>query len=147
MKKQSIKSLGLALLALVASSSVARAQTYQLPNVGFENWGDCGTSKYTMRNEDRKRPGSEPIGWSSQNVTGKDASINYETASLCENKSHVGSSVRVNNKKVGAFTKNIPYIGILSVGKSWYDFYYTKSFVGTFYEKRKEKFVRFATLM
>ena len=135
MKKQTIKSLGLALLALVASSSVAQAQTYQLPNVGFENWGDCGTSKYTMRNEDRQRPGSEPTGWSSQNVTGRDANLKYETASLCENKSHIGNSVRVNNKKVGALAKNIPYIGILSVGSSWYDFYYsTKTIFKTVYE-------------
>ena len=116
MKKQTIKSLGLALLALVASSSVAQAQTYQLPNVGFENWGDCGTSKYTMRNEDRKRPGSEPIGWSSQNTKFNGAN----RKSFCTKQTGNSTYAKLNNKRGGCTAAIVPYNSTLTVGSSWY---------------------------
>ena len=121
MKKQTIKSLGLALLALVASSSVAQAQTYQLPNVGFENWGDCGTSLYMQVEEQRQRPGSEPTDWSSQNVTTNGLGAKYNFDNLCEKNTHNGNAVKANNKKVGTVQPNPwPMTGIISLASSWY---------------------------
>ena len=115
MKKQTIKSLGLALLALVASSSVAQAQTYQLPNVGFENWG-TGKSLFTSENTLRDRPGEEPTGWSSQNTK----FVGANRKSFCTKQTGNSTYAKLNNKRGGCTAAIVPYNSTLTVGSSWY---------------------------
>ena len=65
MKKKVIAG-SLALLAVTAMY----AQTYQLPNVGFENWEKAGKSWLTgyADTPTEQRPYNEPTDWNSSNV-------------------------------------------------------------------------------
>lgn len=70
MKKKVIAG-SLALLAVTAMY----AQTYQLPNVGFENWEKAGKSLSTFKSTSSEsefttidRSNSEPTSWSSSNI-------------------------------------------------------------------------------
>lgn len=112
MKKKAIAST-LALLAFTAVS----AQTYQLPNVGFENWESAGKSLLTADNSEQQRPGSEPVDWNSSNV--KCTALSF---SLVQEKTANNSKyAQIVNKKVGsAATKYVPYTGTLSLGNTWY---------------------------
>lgn len=54
-------------LALLAVTAMY-AQTYQLPNVGFENWENAKGIIHTENGSSKSQPGQCPTGWSSSNI-------------------------------------------------------------------------------
>ncbi len=118
MKKKVIAS-SLALLAVTAM----HAQTYQLPNVGFENWEDAGKSWLTgyADTPTEQRPYTEPTDWNSSNV--KCTAISFD---LVKQQTLNGSKyAQAINTKVGsAISKYVPYVGALTLGETWYAIYW-----------------------
>lgn len=111
MKKKVIAG-SLALLAVTAM----HAQTYQLPNVGFENWEDAKGILWTEQNQNQGQPGKEPQSWHSSN-------IKYVTTTdeLVQKKSDNGKTyANVINKKSGQLYNFIPTLGTLTLGNTWY---------------------------
>ena len=114
MKKKVIAG-SLALLAVTAM----HAQTFQLPNVGFENWENAGKSWLTGSADTptEQRPGTEPTDWNSSNV--KCTAIEFD---LVKQQTLNGSKyAQAINTKVGsAISKYVPYVGALTLGETWY---------------------------
>lgn len=105
-------------LALLAATAMY-AQTYQLPNVGFENWEDAGKSWLTGHADTptEQRPYNEPTDWNSSNV--KCSAISFD---LVKQQTLNGSKyAQAINTKVGsAISKYVPYVGALTLGETWY---------------------------
>lgn len=108
-------------LALLAATAMY-AQTYQLPNVGFENW-EWEKAKgilWTEKNKNQGQPGEEPQSWHSSNIkfaTGWAGS--YQE--LVQKKSDNGKTyANVINKKSGQASSYIPTLGTLTIGNTWY---------------------------
>lgn len=105
-------------LALLAVTAMY-AQTYQLPNVGFENWEDAGKSWLTGHADTptEQRPYNEPTDWNSSNV--KCSAISFD---LVKQQTLNGSKyAQAINTKVGsAISKYVPYVGALTLGETWY---------------------------
>lgn len=118
MKKKVIAG-SLALLAVTAM----HAQTFQLPNVGFENWEDAGKSWLTgyADTPTEQRPYTEPTDWNSSNV--KCTAISFD---LVKQQTLNGSKyAQAINTKVGsAISKYVPYVGALTLGETWYAIYW-----------------------
>lgn len=111
MKKKVIAG-SLALLAVTAMY----AQTYQLPNVGFENWEDAKGILWTEKNENQGQPGKEPQSWHSPNIK-----YVATTDELVQKKSDNGKTyANVINKKSGQLSSFIPTLGTLTLGNTWY---------------------------
>lgn len=105
-------------LALLAVTAMY-AQTYQLPNVGFENWEDAGKSWLTGHADTptEQRPYNEPTDWNSSNV--KCSAISFD---LVKQQTLNGSKyAQAINTKVGsAISKYVPYVGALTLGETWH---------------------------
>ncbi len=106
-------------LALLAVTAMY-AQTYQLPNVGFENWEKAKGILWTEKNKNQGQPGEEPQSWHSSNIkfaTGWAGS--YQE--LVQKKSGNGKTyANVINKKSGQASSYIPTLGTLTIGNTWY---------------------------
>lgn len=108
-------------LALLAATAMY-AQTYQLPNVGFENenWEKAKGILWTEKNKNQGQPGEEPQSWHSSNIkfaTGLAGS--YQE--LVQKKSDNGKTyANVINKKSGQASSYIPTLGTLTIGNTWY---------------------------
>lgn len=111
MKKKVIAG-SLALLAVTAM----HAQTYQLPNVGFENWENAKGILWTEQNQNQGQPGKEPQSWHSPNIK-----YVATTDELVQKKSDNGKTyANVINKKSGQLSSFIPTLGTLTLGNTWY---------------------------
>lgn len=121
MKKKVIAG-SLALLAVTAMY----AQTYQLPNVGFENWENAGKSWLTGHADTptEQRPYTEPTDWNSSNV--KCTAISFD---LVKQQTLNGSKyAQAINTKVGsAISKYVPYVGALTLGETWYAIFWDRT--------------------
>lgn len=99
--------------ALTLSTLAANAQ--QLPNVGFDNWGDCEKTTWTstMYNKSFTRPGKEPKDWNGSSVKPFD---NFLTSNvLCTQGKDSGNYAQILNSGVG--DNNIP--GYLCIAQPW----------------------------
>lgn len=115
MKKKVIAG-SLALLAVTAM----HAQTYQLPNVGFENWkGKCDATFFTENSSwDSNTPGNEPSSWYSSNI--QFVAYKAETVTKPESNSNFA---RITNLLTGATIPSVQRNGLLSLGQNWYTIY------------------------
>ena len=108
-----------ACVASALTAVTAVAQTYQLPNIGFENWESSKKSFLTANSDgaSEQRPGTEPTDWNSSNV--KCTLISF---SLVQQDTYNSSKcAKVVNKKVGsAWDQYVPYTGLISLGNTWY---------------------------
>ncbi len=109
-------------LALLAVTAMY-AQTYQLPNVGFENWEKAKGILWTEKNKNQGQPGEEPQSWHSSNIkfaTGWAGSY-QELVQKKQKKSDNGKTyANVINKKSGQASSYIPTLGTLTIGNTWY---------------------------
>lgn len=109
-------------LALLAVTAMY-AQTYQLPNVGFENWEKAKGILWTEKNKNQGQPGEEPQSWHSSNIkfaTGWAGSY-QELVQKIQKKSDNGKTyANVINKKSGQASSYIPTLGTLTIGNTWY---------------------------
>lgn len=139
MKKKVIAG-SLALLAVTAMY----AQTYQLPNVGFENWEKAKGILWTEKKQNQGQPGEEPQSWHSSNIkfaTGWAGS--YQE--LVQKKSDNGKTyANVINKKSGQASSYIPTLGTLTIGNTWYANYGDGNATGG-YRATNEKFAQNGT--
>ena len=96
--------------ALTLSTLAANAQ--QLPNVGFDNWGDCEKTTWTstMYNKSFTRPGKEPTDWNGSSV--KPFNISQV---LCKRGTDSGNYAQILN--YGVLSNNIP--GYLCIAQPW----------------------------
>ena len=96
--------------ALTLSTLAANAQ--QLPNVGFDNWGDCEKTTWTstMKDGSFTRPGSEPTDWNGSSV--KPFNISQV---LCKQGTDSGNYAQILN--YGVLSNNIP--GYLCIAQPW----------------------------
>lgn len=105
-------------LALLAVTAM-HAQTYQLPNVGFENWEKAKGILWTEKNKNQGQPGEEPQSWHSSNIkfaTGLAGS--YQE--LVQKSDNGKTYANVINKKSGQASSYIPTLGTLTIGNTWY---------------------------
>lgn len=132
-------------LALLAVTAM-HAQTYQLPNVGFENWNweKAKGILWTEKNKNQGQPGEEPQSWHSSNIkfaTGLAGS--YQE--LVQKKSDNGKTyANVINKKSGQASSYIPTLGTLTIGNTWYANYGDGNATGG-YRATNEKFAQNGT--
>lgn len=132
-------------LALLAVTAMY-AQTYQLPNVGFENenWEKAKGILWTEKNKNQGQPGEEPQSWHSSNIkfaTGWAGS--YQE--LVQKKSDNGKTyANVINKKSGQANSYIPTLGTLTIGNTWYANYGDGNATGG-YRATNEKFAQNGT--
>lgn len=115
MKKKVIAG-SLALLAVTAM----HAQTFQLPNVGFENWEDAGKSWLTgyADTPTEQRPYTEPTDWNSSNV--KCTAISFDLVKQQTLNSSNKYAQAINKKVSNAGSGYVPYVGSLTLGETWY---------------------------
>lgn len=130
-------------LALLAVTAMY-AQTYQLPNVGFENWEKAKGILWTEKSQNQGPPGQEPQSWHSSNIkfaTGWAGS--YQE--LVQKKSDNGKTyANVINKKSGQASSYIPTLGTLTIGNTWYANYGDGNATGG-YRATNEKFAQNGT--
>ena len=130
-------------LALLAATAMY-AQTYQLPNVGFENWEKAKGILWTEKKQNQGQPGEEPQSWHSSNIkfaTGWAGS--YQE--LVQKKSDNGKTyANVINKKSGQASSYIPTLGTLTIGNTWYANYGDGNATGG-YRATNEKFAQNGT--
>lgn len=122
MKKKVIAG-SLALLAVTAM----HAQTYQLPNVGFENWkGKCDATFFTENSSwDSNTPGNEPSSWYSSNI--QFVAYKAETVTKPESNSNFA---RITNLLSGATIPSVQRNGLLSLGQNWYTIFGSGTNIG-----------------
>lgn len=111
MKKKVIAG-SLALLAVTAMY----AQTYQLPNVGFENWENAKGIIHTEDGSSKSQPGQCPTGWFSPNITYPNTSDQLVQKSTTNNLTFAN----IINAKAGWLSNYIPMVATLSLGQAWY---------------------------
>lgn len=118
-------------LALLAVTAM-HAQTYQLPNVGFENWEDAGKSLSTFKSTSSEsefttidRSNSEPTSWSSSNIF---CSASANELVFKRDNTTLGNYALIVNKQVGNTKGYIPTVGLLTCGSSWVETYYSSAF-------------------
>lgn len=116
MKKKVIAG-SLALLAVTAM----HAQTYQLPNVGFENWkGKCDATFFTENSSwDSNTPGNEPSSWYSSNIQ---FGV-YKAETVTKQPESNPNFARITNLLTGATIPSVQRNGLLSLGQNWYTIY------------------------
>lgn len=126
-------------LALLAATAMY-AQTYQLPNVGFENWEKAKGILWTEKNKNQGQPGEEPQSWHSSNIkfaTGLAGS--YQE--LVQKSDNGKTYANVINKKSGQASSYIPTLGTLTIGNTWYANYGDGNATGG-YRATNEKFAQ-----
>lgn len=113
-------------LALLAVTAM-HAQTYQLPNVGFENWkGKCDATFFTENSSwDSNTPGNEPSSWYSSNI--QFGAYKAETVKQPESNSNFA---RITNLLTGATIPSVQRNGLLSLGQNWYTIYGSGTNIG-----------------
>lgn len=99
--------------ALTLSTLAANAQ--QLPNVGFDNWGDCEETTWTstMKDGSFTRPGYEPTDWNGSSV--HPFTSRFTKQVLCIQGSDSGNYAQILNSGVAG--NNIP--GYLCIAQPW----------------------------
>lgn len=126
-------------LALLAATAMY-AQTYQLPNVGFENWEKAKGILWTEKNKNQGQPGEEPQSWHSSNI--KFATRLAGSYQELVQKSDNGKTyANVINKKSGQASSYIPTLGTLTIGNTWYANYGDGNATGG-YRATNEKFAQ-----
>lgn len=129
-------------LALLAVTAMY-AQTYQLPNVGFENWEKAKGILWTEKSQNQGQPGQEPQSWHSSNIkfaTGWAGS--YQE--LVQKSDNGKTYANVINKKSGQASSYIPTLGTLTIGNTWYANYGDGNATGG-YRATNEKFAQNGT--
>lgn len=123
MKKKVIAS-SLALLAVTAM----HAQTYQLPNVGFENWkGKCDATFFTENSSwDSNTPGNEPSSWYSSNIQ----FVAYKAETVTKQSESNSNFARITNLLTGATIPSVQRNGLLSLGQNWYTIFGSGTNIG-----------------
>lgn len=123
MKKKVIAG-SLALLAVTAMY----AQTYQLPNVGFENWkGKCDATFFTENSSwDSNTPGNEPSSWYSSNIQ----FVAYKAETVTKQSESNSNFARITNLLTGATIPSVQRNGLLSLGQNWYTIYGSGTNIG-----------------
>lgn len=102
-------------LALLAVTAMY-AQTYQLPNVGFENWEKAKGILWTEKNQNQGQPGEEPQSWHSSNI--KFATGWAGSYQELVQKNNGKNYANVINKKSGQASSYIPTLGTLTIGNT-----------------------------
>ena len=99
--------------ALTLSTLAANAQ--QLPNVGFDNWGDCEKTTWTstMYNKSFTRPGKEPTDWNGSSV--KPFNVSQVLCTQGTDSDSGNNYAQILNKVVSS--NNIP--GYLCIAQPW----------------------------
>lgn len=107
-------------LALLAVTAM-HAQTYQLPNVGFENWkGKCDATFFTENSSwDSNTPGNEPSSWYSSNIQFGA----YKAETVTKQSESNSNFARITNLLTGATIPSVQRNGLLSLGQNWYTIY------------------------
>lgn len=107
-------------LALLAATAMY-AQTYQLPNVGFENWkGKCDATFFTENSSwDSNTPGNEPSSWYSSNIQFGA----YKAETVTKQSESNSNFARITNLLTGATIPSVQRNGLLSLGQNWYTIY------------------------
>lgn len=107
-------------LALLAVTAMY-AQTYQLPNVGFENWkGKCDATFFTENSSwDSNTPGNEPSSWYSSNIQ---FGV-YKAETVTKQPESNPNFARITNLLTGATIPSVQRNGLLSLGQNWYTIY------------------------
>ena len=102
--------------ALTLSTLAANAQ--QLPNVGFDNWGDCEETTWTstMKDGSFTRPGSEPTDWNGSSVHPFNSNATLQELCIQVTDTDSGNNyAQILNNGVLGF--NIP--GYLCIAQPW----------------------------
>lgn len=128
-------------LALLAVTAMY-AQTYQLPNVGFENWEKAKGILWTEKNKNQGQPGEEPQSWHSSNI--KFATGWAGSYQELVQKNNGKNYANVINKKSGQASSYIPTLGTLTIGNTWYANYGDGNATGG-YRATNEKFAQNGT--
>ena len=99
--------------ALTLSTLAANAQ--QLPNVGFDNWGDCEKTTWTstMYNKSFTRPGKEPTDWNGSSV--KPFNVSQVLCTQGTDSDSGNNYAQILN--YGVLSNNIP--GYLCIAQPW----------------------------
>lgn len=109
-------------LALLAVTAMY-AQTYQLPNVGFENenWkGKCDATFFTENSSwDSNTPGNGPSSWYSSNIQ---FGV-YKAETVTKQSESNSNFARITNLLTGATIPSVQRNGLLSLGQNWYTIY------------------------
>ena len=107
-------------LALLAVTAMY-AQTYQLPNVGFENWkGKCDATFFTENSSwNSNTPGNEPSSWYSSNIQ---FGV-YKAETVTKQSESNSNFARITNLLTGATIPSVQRNGLLSLGQNWYTIY------------------------
>lgn len=113
MKKNAIAST----IALLAVGSMS-AQNYQLPNVGFNDYGDAPSIIHTSDAKTRTNSGKCPTSWFVPN-------IRYSGDIGIRANSQTSNDVNIENVQFGGLegTRYIPIVGTLSLAQTWYASY------------------------
>lgn len=130
-------------LALLAATAMY-AQTYQLPNVGFENWEKAKGILWTEKKQNQGQPGEEPQSWHSSNIkfaTGWAGSYQELVQKKSDNRKTYANVI---NKKSGQASSYIPTLGTLTIGNTWYANYGDGNATGG-YRATNEKFAQNGT--
>lgn len=131
-------------LALLAVTAMY-AQTYQLPNVGFENWEKAKGILWTEKNQNQGQPGEEPQSWHSSNIKFATGWAGSYQELVHQKKSDNGKTyANVINKKSGQANSYIPTLGTLTIGNTWYANYGDGNATGG-YRATNEKFAQNGT--
>lgn len=102
-------------LALLAVTAMY-AQTYQLPNVGFENWkGKCDATFFTENSSwNSNTPGNEPSSWYSSNIQ---FGV-YKAETVTKQSESNSNFARITNLLTGATIPSVQRNGLLSLGQN-----------------------------
>ncbi len=110
-----------ACVASALTAVTAVAQTYQLPNIGFENWESSKKAiNWTQKNSGQKQPGEEPVSWYSSNIQYATGWIGSYSELVQEKNSDGRHYANIINKLTGQASSYIPTLGVLSLAPSWY---------------------------
>lgn len=114
-------------LALLAVTAM-HAQTYQLPNVGFENWkGKCDATFFTENSSwDSNTPGNEPSSWYSSNIQ----FVAYKAETVTKQSESNSNFARITNLLTGATIPSVQRNGLLSLGQNWYTIFGSGTNIG-----------------
>lgn len=136
-----------ACVASALTAVTAVAQTYQLPNIGFENWESSKNAiNWTQKNSGRSQPGEEPTSWYSSNIQYATGWIGSYQELVQEKNSNGRHYANIINKLTGQASSYIPTLGVLSVAPSWYcdegDGANTQTSIGGKYRQKNLKYAQ-----
>ncbi len=136
-----------ACVASALTAVTAVAQTYQLPNIGFENWESSKKAiNWTQKNSGQKQPGEEPVSWYSSNIQYATGWIGSYSELVQEKNSDGRHYANIINKLTGQASSYIPTLGVLSLAPSWYcdegDGANTSTSIGGKYRQKNLKYAQ-----